>query len=202
MPGTATPGFRATRRANRCSGRSRRSPRPGASASKRPPPLHPATARAGAHRRDRPLHGAKQVGDVPSVYDANDLRAAADRLDQGRSRHPSRHPGRPTATPRLDPVSDSVTPQEVLGHLVDEETAVASGEGMAPLRTCCALRAIPRAVEYRNDDQVVRSLRLHPAPRSNLDTARAGLRDHSAWHRRNILRRRENRAKARTGAPS
>jgi hypothetical protein len=69
-----------------------------------------------------------QVGDAPSVLDANDLRAAADRLDQGRSRHPSRHPGRPTPTPRGDLVSDSVTPQEVLGQLVDEKALVAAGE--------------------------------------------------------------------------
>src|SRR3954447_7152040 len=51
---------------------------------------------------------------------------------------------------------------------------------MAPLWTWCALRAILRAVDHRNDDQVVRSLRLHPAPRSNLDTRERPC-DDSAW---------------------
>jgi hypothetical protein len=75
-------------------------------------------------------------------------------------------------------VSDSVTAQEVLGHLVDVDypadkyalVAAAEAHG-ASTEVVRALRAIPPSVGYRNDDEVVRSLRLDPAPGRDAGTA-------------------------------
>lgn len=68
-------------------------------------------------------------------------------------------------------MSGSVTAQEALGHLVDvdypadKDALVASAEAHgAPEVVVRALRAIPPSVDYRNDDEVVRSLRLDPTP--------------------------------------
>jgi hypothetical protein len=68
-------------------------------------------------------------------------------------------------------VSDSVTADEVvrcLGEVdypADKDTLLAAAEraGASP-GVVRALRAIPPSVDYRNDDEVVRSLRLDPAP--------------------------------------
>jgi hypothetical protein len=84
-----------------------------------------------------------QVGDMPSVLDAHDLRPAADRLD------PAALDTRPdtvvaSRTADRDPASDSVTAQEVLGHLVGERLWWPRARRTAPRRTWCAPRAILR----------------------------------------------------------
>jgi hypothetical protein len=75
-------------------------------------------------------------------------------------------------------VSDSVTADEVIRCLgevdypADKDALVAAAEraGASP-EVVRALRAIPPSVDYRNDDEVVRSLRLDPAPGRDPDTA-------------------------------
>jgi hypothetical protein len=75
-------------------------------------------------------------------------------------------------------VSNSVTADEVLRYLgevdypADKDTLVTAAEraGASP-EVVRALRAIPPSVDYRNDDEVVRSLRLDPAPSRDPGTA-------------------------------
>jgi hypothetical protein len=67
-------------------------------------------------------------------------------------------------------VADAVTADEVLRHLgevdypadKDEMLAAAERHGASP-EVLKAIRAVP-PVEYRNADELVRSLRLDPAP--------------------------------------
>lgn len=67
-------------------------------------------------------------------------------------------------------VADAVTAQEVLAHLndvdypADKDALVSAAERAGGSEEVVrALRAIP-PVDYRNRDEVVRSLRLDPAP--------------------------------------
>lgn len=64
----------------------------------------------------------------------------------------------------------AVTADEVMGHLTDvdypadkDALVAAASERGAPEEVLRAIRAIP-PVDYRNDDEVVRSLRLDPSP--------------------------------------
>lgn len=74
-------------------------------------------------------------------------------------------------------MADAVTADQVMGHLTDvdypadKDTLVtAADRAGAPPEVLRALRAVP-PVDYRNRDEVVRSLRLEPEP--GRDPARA-----------------------------
>ena len=107
-------------------------------------------------------------------------------------------------------MSDSVTAQEVLGHLVDVDypadkyalVAAAEAHG-ASTEVVRALRAIPPSVGYRNDDEVVRSLRLDPAPGRDAGTAAQQARyDSKRASPRPLATPSRTVSWARTGAPS
>jgi len=83
-------------------------------------------------------------------------------------------------------VADTVTADEVLHHLVDvdfpadkDALVAAAGRHGAPDEVVRAIRAIP-PVDYRNKDEVVRSLRLDPAPHRDPGRAAQQARQDSA----------------------